>query len=70
MRPSPEVAYLQNGNRKIVFHTLLFPILGEVSIMPEFTTTLNGYRIEFQRNKWEIIAPEDGEWQLVGNTRD
>jgi len=70
MRPAPEVAYLQNGNRKIVFHTLLFPILGEVSIMPEFTTTLNGYRIEFQRNKWEIIAPEDGEWQLVGNTRD
>ncbi len=65
MRPAPEVAFLQKGIGKIVFHTLLFPVAGEASLMPQFTVTLHGYRIEFQGKHWEIIAPEDGEWHLA-----
>jgi hypothetical protein len=65
MRPAPEVACLQTGNGRLVFHTLLFPVVGEARAMPQFTVTLRGYRVEFQGEEWEIIAPQGDVWQLA-----
>jgi hypothetical protein len=65
MRPAPEVACLQTGNGRLVFHTLLFPVLGEAHATPQFTVTCSGYRVEFQGEKWEIIAPQGDVWQLA-----
>jgi hypothetical protein len=64
MRPAPEVACLQKGIGKIVFHTLLFPVIGEALTLPEFWVTPQGYRIKFLERQWEIITPEDDEWHL------
>jgi len=32
--------------------------------MPQLIVTPHGYCVEFQQNKWDIIAPQDDEWQL------
>ena len=70
MRPAPEVAFLQKGNGKLVFHTLLLPVVGEASFAPVFTVTADSYHIEFRQNQWDIRAPADGDWQLVGSAHD
>ena len=65
LRPAPEVACPQTGDGRLVFHTLLFPVVGEVGDMPQFTVTARGYRVEFQGEEWEIVAPRGDAWQLA-----
>ena len=65
MRPAPEVAYTQKGTNQIVFHTLIFPVLGEAKVMPRFEITSSGYLVCFQGRKWEISAPENSDWHLL-----
>lgn len=64
LRPAPELAYRQKGRERIIFHTLVFPVKGRVSEMPNFEITQFGYRVSYQGRTWEIDAPEMGEWRL------
>ncbi len=64
LRPAPELAYTRRGNGKIVFDTLIFPVLGTIRTIPDFEVTSQGYRVAFGGRDWEIIAPCQGKWQL------
>lgn len=69
MRPAPEVSYRQKGKEAIVFHTLIFPIKGKVRSLPLFEVSQTGYRLAFEGKTWEIIAPRDGEWVLMPESK-
>src|SRR5690554_827010 len=64
-RPAPELSYSQRGEEKIIFHTLLFPVPGRVSCIPDFTVTEFGYSVTYQGKTRRVDAPEEGEWKLI-----
>lgn len=65
LRPAPEVSYTQEGNEVINFHTLIFPVKGEVSELPVLKRVPDGYRVQYQDIVWNISAPESGQWKLI-----
>ena len=58
--PAPEVGIKQKGSGKLVFHTLLFPVLGEVNEIPELQVVEDGYVVTYNNTTWNVKVGEDG----------
>jgi hypothetical protein len=65
LRPAPELSYLQDGEERITFHTLIFPVSGKITTLPVFKITTKGYCVSYRGANWEISAPENQEWRLL-----
>jgi len=64
LRPAPELRFRQEDGKRIVFHTLLLPVTGRVSSIPDFRIMKNGYKIEWENKRFHIHAPSDSDWFL------
>jgi len=69
LKSAPELVYKYKGKKDIVFETLIFPIKGTVTQMPEFSKESQGditiYTVTYGTETWKINAPNTGEWLVV-----
>jgi hypothetical protein len=65
LRPAPEVRRSIRATGRIVFHTLLLPVKGPVTEVPEFRMTDQAYDVDCGELSFRVHAPDDGDWSLT-----
>jgi hypothetical protein len=64
LRPAPEVRFSVRHSGRIVFHTLLLPVEGPVSEVPQFVYSENTYNVRYAELNLRVHAPVDRDWSL------
>ncbi|NDV63413.1 hypothetical protein G0Q06_13185 [Puniceicoccales bacterium CK1056] len=64
LRPAPELRFTQQGSKRITFHTLLLPVDGPVTSMPDFSWSENAYTVQHGPVGFQVSAPCSGIWTI------
>lgn len=60
MEAAPELSIKQTGSGKLIFHTLLFPVQGEVKEIPSLEIREEGYTVTYNNKVYDVAISSEG----------